>query len=146
VPGGRWRSHGLDVEPVRVVRREVLLNFLDDVGVVRAVLVEPKDDRRVARARAGHRELHPVLDRRVFRLRHAEHGTLLHRLREDHLSIRVGDDNIPCRGELEGLVVTPVLLRLLRHEAHIRNGAHRRRVERTILLAELHHFLEHARI
>ena len=58
VLGGCCRSHGLDVEPVRVVRREVLLNFLDDVGVVRAVLVEPEDDRRVARARAGHRELH----------------------------------------------------------------------------------------
>ena len=44
---------------------------------------------------------------------------------------------MPSAGDLEGLVVRAVFLGGLRHEADVRHGAHRARIERAVLFAEI---------
>ena len=82
-PHGVDGLHDADVETAGVVVREVLLDLLDDLGVVATLRVEPEDRRRSGGAGPGHRELDPVLDRRILDLAHAEDVARLDRLLEE---------------------------------------------------------------
>merc|ERR1719382_184746 len=54
---------------------------------------------------------------------------------EQVLSSTALDNNFPSLGDLKGLVVAAVLLRLLGHQAHVAGMAHRRPVELAVLSA-----------
>jgi hypothetical protein len=51
---------------------QIFLDLGDNLGVMRAILVEPEHRRCVGEAGAAHRELDPILDRRIPDLAHAE--------------------------------------------------------------------------
>ena len=74
------------IEALRVVLRQIRLHLLDDLGVVRALLVEPEDRGRVAETCAADRELYPVLHRSVFRLTGAPDVTVVDRVLDQNLS------------------------------------------------------------
>ena len=132
------RRQDADIETLSVVVLQVLLDLGDDLGVMGALRVEPEHGRRVAEARAAHRELDPVLDRRVLGLAHAEDVARLDRtVRAASLPASSTTRTAPSAGDLEGLVVRAVLLGLLRHQPDVRHAAHGRRIERAVRLAVL---------
>ena len=88
--------------------------------------------------RTGDGQLDPVPDRRVLDDGHAPDVALLDVLRQQHLAgVDVDDVGDAVLGDLERLVVAAVLLGLLRHQADVGNGAHRRRVELAVGLTEV---------
>ena len=116
---------------------EVRLDLLEDLDVVRARAVEPEHGRRAGRPRALDREPHPVADRRVLGLAGAPDVAGLDLVLDQRVAGAVDDPDAPVGGDLERLVVAAVLLGLLRHQADVRRRAHRRRVERAVLAAEV---------
>jgi hypothetical protein len=117
--------------------RQVALDLADQLRVVRAVAVEPEHGRRpVARARftasfTQSRMARPWSGRRA-RCRPP-------RRRAPRACVPVGvhDAHGAVGGDLEGLVVRAVLLRLLRHQPDVGHAAHGRRVELAVRLAVL---------
>ena len=49
----------------------------------------------------------------------------------------IDDSNGSRSGEFKSFIVRTVFLRLFRHQSNIGNGAHRRRIERTVLFAKI---------
>ena len=140
------RRQNADVEPRGVLILQVLLDLGDDLGVVRALGVEPEHRRGAGEARAAHPELDPVLDRRVLELAHAEDVAGLDRTLQQHLAV-IGDDaNRSVRGNFERLVVRAVLFGRLRHQAHVGNRAHGLGIERTMGLTVVDDRLIHPRV
>ena len=78
------------------------------------------------------REAHPVAHRRVLHLARAPHVARRDVVLHHHVAGAVHDAHGAVGGDLEGLVVRPVLLGLLRHQPDIRHRAHRGRVERAV--------------
>src|SRR5699024_854847 len=112
-------------QAARVVVFQVGLDLLDQLVFVRTVRVEPEHGRhaRVARARDG--QLDPVADRRVLDLAHAPDVALFHGLGQQHFAGgQIGDVGDAAFGYFERLVVRTVFFGLLRHQAHVRHGAH----------------------
>jgi len=99
------RRQNADVEPRGVLILQVLLDFGDHLGVVRALGVEPEHRRGAGEARAAHTELDPVLDRRVPELAHAEDVAGLDRTLQQHLAVIGNDADRSVRGNFERLVV-----------------------------------------
>ena len=121
------------------MRANVRLHFLQHLTVVSTLRVKPEDCGVAGGAGAGHGQLDPVLDRGVLGLAHAPDVTDSHRVVEDFFPGRCVDHLDRARlCDLEGLVVRPVLLGLLRHEPHVGNVAHGGRVELAVGLAEVH--------
>ena len=104
---------------------------------MRARAVEPEHGRRARRPRALDREPHPVADRRVLGLARAPDVAGLDLVLDQRVARAVDDPHAAVGGDLERLVVAAVLLGLLRHQADVRRRAHRRRVERAVLAAEV---------
>ena len=130
VPHRAHLRHDLDVEALGVVILQVGLDLLDQLVLVRTVRVQPEHHRHAGVARPGDGQLDPVADRRVLDDAHAPDIAGLHVLRQQHLAGgEVHDVGDAVLGNLEGLVVRAVLLGLLRHQADVGNGAHRRRIE-----------------
>ena len=125
--------------PLGVVVLQVGLHLLDQLGLVRAVRVEPEHapacpsgarastasltQSRIGASLTWHmRQMSPCLD--VLRQQHLAGGD-------------VDDARDAVFGDLEGLVVRAVFLGLLRHQADVGHRAHRRRVELAVGLAEV---------
>ena len=66
------RFQDADIEPGSVVILQVFLNLLDQLSIMGALGIQPEDSRRIAEPRAAHGKLHPILDRRILHLAHAE--------------------------------------------------------------------------
>ena len=99
-------------------------------GVVGAGLVQPEHRRVAGGAGAGDGQLDPVADRVVLGLAGAEDvAGARPRARGASLPAASTRRTVPAVGDLEGLVVAAVLLGLLRHQADVRDRAHRGRVE-----------------
>ncbi len=125
---------------------QVLLDLLDDLGVVTTMLVEPEDGRGAGGPCSRHRELDPVADGGVLGLAHAEDVARRDLLLQERGARGVDHaDHAFARG-LEGLVVGAVLLGLLGHEADVGDAAHGRRIELAVLLAVGDRFLVHRRV
>ena len=120
--------HDLDLQAVGVVLGQIGPDLGDQVGVVRAALVEPEHRRVAGGAGAADGELDPVADRHVLGLAHPEDVAGADGLLEDDVAGRVDDPHRAGGGDLEGLVVAAVLLGRLRHQADVGHRAHRRRV------------------
>mmetsp|Transcript_26250 Transcript_26250/g.66180 ORF Transcript_26250/g.66180 Transcript_26250/m.66180 type:complete len:416 (+) Transcript_26250:1613-2860(+) len=133
--GQCWR-HDPQVQALRVVELQVFLNLRDHVGVVRAVLVQPEDGGRARSFCSVHRELHPVLDRLVLRLAHAPDVALVHVVLE-HGFLRGFQNHLHLArvGNLERLVVGPVLFSLGSHQPDVGGGAHLRHVQFAVCFA-----------
>ncbi len=99
--------------------------------------IEPEHGRRTRRPRPLDREPHPVAHRRVLGLARAPDVARLDLVLDQRVVRAVDHPHPPVGGDLEGLVVAAVLLGLLRHQADVRRRAHRRRVERAVLAAEV---------
>ena len=128
----------LDLEPVGVVLGEVALDLREHLGVVRARLVEPEHRRRAGRPRALDRELHPVGAPGASLVWHARQMSPASTSCSSSVApARSTTRTVPGGRDLERLVVAAVLLGLLRHQADVRRRAHRRRVERAVLAAEV---------
>ena len=123
--------------------RQVRLHLGDELGVVGAVGVEPEHRGVAGGACTRHRKFHPVLDGRVLDLAHAEDVARLHALGHEHLASGVGHFHRAGVGNLEGLVVRTVFLRLLGHQPDVGHGAHDGRVEGAVALAEVDGRLVH---
>ena len=141
--GGRHGGEDADVQPVRVLLREVRVHLLDQVAVVRAGLVQPEHRGHPGLAGAAHGQLHPVLDGGVLGLARTPDVTRLNVVGHEHVPGGVDHLHGTGLGDLEGLVVGAVLLGLLRHETHVRHGAHGGGVVRAVLAAVVDHGLVH---
>ena len=133
VPGRLVGRQDHDRDVVRLEGRERLMHLADQLRVVRAVHVEPEHRGNARRAGAGDGEAHPVHDRDVLGLRGTPDVALLDAVLDEHDAVRVEHLDDAVRGDLERLVVAAVLLRGLRHEADVRHGADRGRVEGAVL-------------
>ena len=113
---------------------------------MRAVGVQPEDDRHAGAARARDGKLHPVADGGIGGAAHAPDIALLDVLLQQHLARRVvGDLRRAVFGNFEGLVVGAVFLRALRHQADVGHRTHGHRVKRAMPFAEVDHLLVDAR-
>src|SRR5207253_8595290 len=65
------RGHDLEVKTARIVPGQVLLDLLDQLGVVRALLVEPEDGPIACGTGARDGQLDPILNGGILRLAHA---------------------------------------------------------------------------
>ena len=121
---------------------QVHLDLGDQLGLVRAVAVEPEHHRHAGVARAVDGQLDPVADRGVLDLAHAPDVARLDVLAHQHLAgAEVGDVGNAVLGNLEGLVVRAIFLGLLGHQADVGYGTHGLRVEGAMPLAEVDHLL-----
>ena len=111
------------------------VHLAQQLGVVGARLVEPEHRRRAGLTCARHGEPDPVLDRGVLGLAHAPDVARVDLVLHQRRALVVDDPNGARRGDLERLVVRPVLLGGLGHQADVGRGAHRRRVKRSVLAA-----------
>ena len=146
VAGGIRRRHDLDIKAGGVVLGQILFDLLDEFGIVRALLVEPEHGGGGRLPRPVHRQFHPVLNRRVFRLTHSPYIAGLHLVLQQGVAVRIHHRHGAGGLHLEGFVVGAVFLGLLRHQAHIRHAAHRGRVEGAVLSAEVDNLLIHRRV
>mmetsp|Transcript_48946 Transcript_48946/g.106409 ORF Transcript_48946/g.106409 Transcript_48946/m.106409 type:complete len:373 (+) Transcript_48946:585-1703(+) len=146
-PAGLRGSHDLEVQSCCVVVRKVLLNLLNHDGIVSTLGVQPEDCLGIRSPRSPDGKLDPVLDGNVLHLAHAPNVALLNVVFNEHIAASgIDDSNRAVLLHLEGLVMRPVLFRLLRHEPHVWHGAHCGDVESAVLPAVLNCHLEHARI
>lgn len=129
------RAHDADVQAVGVVVAEGVLDAGLHVPVVGALRVEPEHGRPAGLAGPVDGELDPVADRDVLGLAGAPDVALLDLVLHEDLPGAVEDLHAAGVGDGEGLVVGAVLLGLLRHEADVRDRAHRRRVEGAVRAA-----------
>ena len=105
---------------------------------MRTVRVQPEHHRHPRLTRTGDGQLHPVADRCVLDDGHAPDVAGFHVLCQQHLpGFEVHDVGNAVLGDLERLVMRAVLLGLLRHQADVGDGAHRRRVELAVRLTEV---------
>mmetsp|Transcript_20944 Transcript_20944/g.49751 ORF Transcript_20944/g.49751 Transcript_20944/m.49751 type:complete len:245 (+) Transcript_20944:845-1579(+) len=110
---------------------------------MRPVLVQPEDRRSAAGLGPRHRQLHPVLDGGILGLAGAPNVSLVQSVPQKHgARLDVHDAHGAILLGLESGGVGAVLLRLLRHEAHVGAGPHRLGVKGAVLLAELHALAE----
>ena len=128
-------------KPLRVVLWKVGVHLGDELRIVGPRLVEPEDRRNPGCARTANREANPVANRRVLGLTGAPDIACADGMLHEHLAAVVDYPDHPVGGDFEGLVVGAVLFGLLRHQSDVGHAAHRRRIERSVLLAEVDHFL-----
>ena len=142
VPHGPHLRHDLDLESLGVVLLEVGLDLLAQLGLVRALGVEPEHRGHAGRARPRDGKLDPVADRRVLDDGHPPDVAGLDVVAQQHLTgLDVDDVGDAVLRDLEGLVVAAVLLGTLGHETDVGYGAHRRGIELAVRLAEVDHLL-----
>ena len=135
--GRSGRSEDGELQTGRVILAQVGRDLLDELGIVRTGRIEPEDRRRAGGAGPRHSELHPVTDRGILHLAGAPDVARLHRMLHEHRTGCIDDANRTGSSDLEGLVVRAILLRLLRHQAHVGHAAHRAGVERAVGAAEV---------
>src|SRR5262245_48477041 len=134
---GVRRRQNLDVHSRRIVVLEVSVDSLDQLGVMRPVLVQPKDCRSLAGAGAVYRKLNPIADGGVLGLACAPDVTLFDLMLEEDFAGGVDHaDGALCR-DLEGFVVGAVFFCFLCHQSDVRHGAHGARIEGPMLFAKL---------
>mmetsp|Transcript_13744 Transcript_13744/g.41849 ORF Transcript_13744/g.41849 Transcript_13744/m.41849 type:complete len:292 (+) Transcript_13744:549-1424(+) len=133
-----------DVKARSIVILEVGLHLVNKLRVVRPALVQPEDCGIAGGARAVDGKLHPIADRLVLGLAHAPDVALLDLVRHERLTgTNVDHAHSAGRVDLKRLVVRAVLLRLLRHQPHVGDGAHRRDVELAVGAAVVKDSLVH---
>ena len=151
--GGREDAQ---IETGGVVLLQVRVDLGDHLRVVGARGVEPEHGRRLRETGAVHGQLHPVLDWGVLRLAGAPDIAGLDGVGKQHLGLGpggvglVGGQRDDAKGAVarggERLVVGAVFLGGLGHETHVRNRAHRARIEGAVLAAEIDDRLVDARV
>ena len=145
VTHGTHLAHDLDVQTGRIVLVQVHPDLGDQLRFVRAVLVEPKHHGHAGVTTAGHSQFDPVADRRILALAHAPDVASFHVFGQQHFArVQIGDVGDTVFGDLKGFVVRSVFFGLLRHQAHIRHGAHGLGIEVAMPFAEVDHLLVNA--
>ena len=139
-------AHNLDVETLEVMFRQVGFDLLLDFAVVSAFRIEPEDSRSVRKTSARYSELHPVTHRSVLGLAHAEDITSSDFLLQEDFDLAVHSANDAFALCDKRLVVAAIFFGTLSHEAHVRHGTHRLRVECAVLLAEFNRFIINTRV
>ena len=104
--------------------RQIPIHLLDQLGIMRAVLVQPEHRRRSGRLGAIHRQLHPVLDRGILHLAHAPDVAFFHLVLQQRLPGCIDDAHRAVARRLEGLVVRAVFFRRLRHQTDVGHAPH----------------------
>merc|ERR1711957_375528 len=79
--------HGGEFKALRIVLRQVLVDQLDDVGVMSAILVQPEHCWPAASTSTRRSKLHPVLDGNILRLARSPNVALLNIMLEDDVSV-----------------------------------------------------------
>ena len=120
---------------------EVHLDFLDQLSVVRALIVQPEQRRHSGGAGAVDRQLDPVANGQVLGLAGAPDIALLDLVLGQHVAVFGDHANNAVFLDLKGLVVGAVLLSFLRHQANVRHRAHGGGIKRAVGLTEVDHFL-----
>ena len=116
--------HDVDVQILSIVFLQIHLNFLDQLSIVGAVLVEPEYCRGVGRASTTYGELHPIADRTILNLAHAEDIAFFYFLFKQNFFVGVDDHNATFTRCQEGFIVGTVFLGFLRHQTNVRYAAH----------------------
>ena len=131
------RRHDADVEAGGVVLLQILVHLGDQLGIVRAVLVEPEHGRRAGRAGASSPRASPSPESAASFVWQRARCRLPRPCAQQRLARMASTTRIvPLPGDLEGLVVRAVFLGRLRHQADVGHAAHRARIERAVFLAE----------
>mmetsp|Transcript_33551 Transcript_33551/g.84233 ORF Transcript_33551/g.84233 Transcript_33551/m.84233 type:complete len:624 (+) Transcript_33551:506-2377(+) len=134
-------GHGLaggqdaDVHARGVVRRDVFLHLGDEYRVVRAARVQPEDGGHARGTDTRHSQFHPIPHSNVLGLAHAPDVALLHLVPEHLGAAVVRHHHLAVCRDLKRLVVRPVLLGFLRHQAHVGHRPHGGVVKLAVLLA-----------
>ena len=113
---------------------------------MRALFVQPENGGHATQSGAVHRQLHPVFYRCVFGLAGAPDVTGFHCVRCEHAALVVHHFHFAIGRNFKRFVVRAVFFRFLRHQAHIRHGAHGGGVERAVFFAEIDGGTVNARI
>eukprot|EP00038_Savillea_parva_P008522 m.177508 g.177508 ORF g.177508 m.177508 type:complete len:566 (+) comp14363_c0_seq1:88-1785(+) len=142
--------HDFDRESIGIMVFEVLFHLANELRVVWAFHIEPKDGRRARGASTAHGQTHPVFDGGVLGLAHAPNvpwcdvmcrknvvATLGHHL--DHAFTHVV-------GNLKRLVVRAVLFSLLCHQPDVGDRTHGRGVKRAVLNVKVNRGLVQRRV
>ena len=111
------------------------MDLRDDLGIVRSILVEPKDRRDPGGTGTIYGQLHPVPHGLVLSLAGTPYITFLNHMLDQQSALSVEDPNASTRCDFERLVVRAILFGLLRHEPDVRDTAHGRRIELPVRLA-----------
>ncbi len=127
----------MDFQTCEVMFGEVRLHFGEDLRVVGAVFVQPKNGGGLGEARAVDGEFYPVADGGVFGLATPPDVACVDLMGEAGLSAVVDDANRAFRRDFEGFVVRTVFLGGLRHEADVGDAPHSFWVERAVGTAEI---------
>mmetsp|Transcript_56326 Transcript_56326/g.134417 ORF Transcript_56326/g.134417 Transcript_56326/m.134417 type:complete len:275 (-) Transcript_56326:1102-1926(-) len=111
------------------------------------VCSEPENGWHVCGTSSSNCQLHPVLDRAVFRLAHAENVALCHIMGHQHLFLSTKHHlHLAILWDHEGLVVGAILLSLRGHEPHVGSSTYLGRIQLAIGLAILDDNIIDARI
>ena len=95
----------MNLKPLSVVLRQVGIDLFDQLHIVSPLFIQPEDNGCLAQARAGHRQLHPVLNRRVLHLAHPPDIACRYRVFKQSPAVTINHCNCPVCGDLECLVV-----------------------------------------
>src|SRR5690606_2444987 len=123
----RW--HDLDIQSGQIMIFQIGLDLVNQDCVMCTARVEPEYSRHARHTCTTDRQLYPVTDRAILGLAHTENVTLFHFLFEQHLAGLISNAHCSCLLDLEGLVVTAVLLGGLSHQTHVWNGTHCDRIQ-----------------
>ena len=143
---GFHRREDADIQTIRIVILQVLLDLGGHVAIMCTGWIQPEDGGNIGGAGAGYGQLYPVLDGNILGLAGAPDITGFHIVLHEHVTGLVDDLHLAVSRDLEGLIVRAVLLGLLRHQAHVGNGAHGGGVESAILAAIIDNHLVDARV
>src|SRR5207244_1623248 len=105
--------------------------------VMRARLVEPEDGGRIGSTSAVDGKFDPVLDSGVLGLARTPDIAFLDGMFNKDVPAGVDDAHNPVGWYLKRLVMRAVFLRRLRHQADVRYGTHRARIESAMFFAKI---------
>ena len=95
--------------------QQVLIHFINQVGVMRTLWVEPEDCRLTCGAGTIHCQFDPVTYWQVFGLTHSPDITLCNLVFHQQGAFSADDTNGTCGFNFEGFVMRTIFFGFLRH-------------------------------
>ncbi len=134
---GFKRSQHAKIETIGIVIIEILIDLFNELSVVGSRVVEPEHGGPTRCPCSVDGKFDPVPNGGVFGLATSPEITRFHLMLDQGRALLGDDANLAIVRGLEGFVMGPVFLRLLRHQSHVGDGSHGGRIERAVLAAKV---------
>ena len=131
------RCHSLNVQAVGIVILQIEVYFFDNLGIVRPVLVQPKNNRGCREPGSIDSQFNPVFDGYIFYRTSAEDISLFYIELMQNLSSPIKQSDGAFSSRFKCFIVRPVFLRLFCHEANVRHRSHSGWIECAILSTKI---------